>query len=125
MRRCHRFSSVVPLAELALFVLAPRFAACAETEADAPLVVDENSHLVVMEYEAWFGPNAVTFQGTAAMPLLQSADMVPVGGGYDSSDPVVIARHVAWLEEMGLDAAMIETTNNVSCIFNSEAFAQK
>src|SRR5579862_3002612 len=47
------------------------------------LVVDENSHVVVMEYEAWFGPNAVTFQGSAAMPLLQSADMKKVGGGYD------------------------------------------
>jgi hypothetical protein len=37
---------------------------------DAPLVVDQNSHIIVMEYEAWFGPNAVTFQGTAALPLL-------------------------------------------------------
>jgi hypothetical protein len=33
-----------------------------------PLVVDENSRVLVMEYEAWFGPNAVTFQGSAAMP---------------------------------------------------------
>ena len=35
-----------------------------------PLVVDGNSHVVVMEYEAWFGPHAATFQGFPAMPLL-------------------------------------------------------
>jgi hypothetical protein len=62
-----------------------------------PLVVDSNSHVVVMEYEAWFGPKAVTFQGSSAMPLLQSADMQAVGGGYDSADPAVIKQHVAWL----------------------------
>jgi len=78
-----------------------------------------------MEYENWFGPRAVTFQGTAAMPLLQSPDMQPVGGGYDSADPAAIQTHVAWLEDLGVDAALIEVTNNVSCIFNSPAFAQK
>jgi hypothetical protein len=100
---------------------------CASSSAvpDAPLVVDQNSHVVTMEYEAWFGPNAVTFQGTAAKPKLQSADMQPVGGGYDSADPAVIKQHVAWLEYMGLDAAQIEVTNNVACIFNSEWFVKK
>ena len=92
---------------------------------NAPLVVDAKSHVVVIEYEAWFGPKAVTFQGTAAMPQLQSADMVPVGGGYDSADPAIIRQHVAWLEYMGVDAAQIETTNNVACIFNSERFVKK
>lgn len=85
-----------------------------------PLIVDENSRLVVMEYENWFGPKAVTFQGTAAMPFLQSADMRPVGGGYDSADPHVIQQHVEWFEYLGIDAALIEVTNNVSCIFNTE-----
>ncbi len=78
-----------------------------------------------MEYEAWFGPNAVTFQGTAAKPLLQSADMQTVGGGYDSTDPAVIRQHVAWMKYMGMDAAMIDLTNNVACIFNSEQFVKK
>jgi hypothetical protein len=87
--------------------------------------VDQNSHVVVMEYEAWFGPNAVTFQGTAAMPLLQSADMQTVGGGYDSADAEVIRQHVAWMEYLGVDAAISEVTNNVSCIFNSEWFVKK
>jgi hypothetical protein len=92
---------------------------------DRPLIVDHNSHVVVMEYENWFGPKAVTFQGTAAMPLLQSRDMRAVGGGYDSADAAVIKTHLAWLEYLGMDAAMIEVTNNVSCIFNSEDFAKK
>jgi hypothetical protein len=100
---------------------------CASSAAapDAPLMVDHDSHIVVMEYEAWFGPNAVTFQGTAAQPLLQSADMQPVDGGYDSADAAVIQQHVAWLEYMGVDAAISEVTNNVSCIFNSEWFVKK
>src|SRR5580700_6567930 len=79
-----------------------------------------NSHIVVMEYEAWFGPHAVTFQSSSAMPLLQSADMQSVGGGCDSADPAVIKQHVAWMEYMGIDAVTIDLTNNVSCIFNSE-----
>jgi hypothetical protein len=104
----------------------PAFAASSSaTDPNLPLVVDQNSHIVVMEYEAWFGPKAVTFQGTAAMPLLQSADMQPVGGGYDSADPAVIKLHVAQMEYMGVDAAISEVTNNVSCIFNSEWFAKK
>jgi hypothetical protein len=90
-----------------------------------PLVVDGNSHVVVMEYEAWFGPHSVTFQGTAAMPELQSADMQPVGGGYDSADPAVIQQHVAWMEYMGMDAALVDLTNNVACIFNSESFVMQ
>jgi hypothetical protein len=104
-----------------LLTLGVSFALSAAT----PLVVDLNGHVVVMEYEAWFGPNAVTFQGAAAQPELHSPDMLPVGGGYDSADPAVIKQHVAWLEYMGIDAALIEVTNNVACIFNSESFAQK
>ena len=99
--------------------------AAASSSPTGPLVVDANSHVVVMEYEAWFGPNAVTFQGVSAMPVLQSADMQPVGGGYDSADPAVIAQHVAWMEYMGIDAVTIDLTNNVSCIFNSEWFIKK
>jgi hypothetical protein len=90
-----------------------------------PLVVDQSSHVVVMEYENWFGPKGVTFQGAAAMPFLQSADMEAVGGGYDSADPAVIQQHVAWLEYLGVDAAIIDLTNGVSCTFNSQWFAEK
>jgi len=78
-----------------------------------------------MEYENWFGPKAVTFQWAAAMPKLQSADMKKVGGGYDSADPAVIRKHLEWFEYMGIDVGLIEITNNVSCIFDSEWFIKK
>src|SRR5580704_8101350 len=90
-----------------------------------PLVVDQTSHVVVMEYEAWFGPNAVTFAGAAARPLLHSADMRSVGGGYDRADPAIIKQHVAWLEQMGIDAVTLDLTNDVSCIFDSLTFVRK
>jgi hypothetical protein len=114
-------------AAMAALVLVPSLAwgAPPSTTANGPLIVNANSHVVVMEYEAWFGPKAVTFQGSSAMPLLQSPDMQAVGGGYDSADPEVIHQHVAWLESMGVDAAISEVTNNVTCIFNSEWFARK
>lgn len=53
------------------------------------------------------------------MPWLQSPDMQPVGGGYDSTDPRVIEQHVRWMEYMHADAATIDLTNNVGCIFSS------
>jgi hypothetical protein len=116
-----------PLGLAVLLLLTPTTVSQASscTNANSPLVVDNRSHVVVMEYEAWFGPNAVTFQGSAAMPLLQSADMQAVGGGYDSADPAVIQQHVAWMEHIGIDAALIDLTNDVSCIFNSEWFVKK
>jgi hypothetical protein len=113
------------LTSVQLLICSAALCAASSVAPGAPLVVDDHSHVVVMEYEAWSGPKAVTFQGTAAKPLLQSADMQAVGGGYDSADPAIIRQHVAWLEYMGVDAAISEVTNNVSCIFNSEAFAKK
>src|ERR1039458_5187831 len=117
MLRCALAMNAVSLTLAVLLV--PYLSAASAAEPTGPLVVDANSHVVVMEYEAWFGPNAVTFQGTAAMPLLQSADMQSLGGGYDSADPHVIRQHVAWMELMGIDAAISDLTNNVSCIFNT------
>jgi hypothetical protein len=123
MLRCLPATNAVSLALATL--LAPSLASASSSTPAGPLIVDENSRIVVMEYEAWFGPNAVTFQGTAAKPLLQSADMQSLGGGYDSADPAVIQHHVAWMEHLGIDAAISEVTNNVSCIFNSEWFVRK
>jgi len=87
---------------------------------NAPLIVDGSSRVVVMEYEAWFGPNAVGFplRGQSPRPLLTSPDMQPYGGGYDSADPDVIRNHITNLTAMGADAAIVELTNNVSCIFD-------
>jgi hypothetical protein len=123
------FRSMSRSLSIFLFLLFGTFLAAAQNDVETlptgPLVVDGNSRLVVMEYENWFGPNAVTFQGTAAKPFLQSADMQAVGGGYDSADPHVIKTHLEWFEYMGVDAALIEVTNNVSCIFNSTWFIDK
>jgi hypothetical protein len=111
----------------AAVTLGSHSASAATSDADRfhPLVIDKHSHTVFVEYEDWFGPNAVNFAGAAAMPLLQSPDMSAVGGGYDSADPHVIETHLRWLEYLGVDGAMIEVTNNVSCIFNSEAFIER
>ena len=87
--------------------------------ASVPLNVDSDSHVVIMEYEAWFGPHAVNFQPDVTL-CLQSRDMRPVGGGYDSADPTVIAQHVGWLRQMGIDAVTADQTNNVSCIFDGD-----
>lgn len=87
-----------------------------------PLTVGAGSHLVVMEYEAWFGPQAVTFAGAAAQPLLQSADMQSFGAGYDSVDPTVIWQHVAWMEHMGIDAVLVDLSNDAACTFDSESY---
>lgn len=97
----------------------------AALKTDGPLVVGSESRVAVMEYEAWFGPNAVNFSPNGIRPLLHSADMDPVGGGYDSADPAVIRQHVAWMEQIGIDAALIDLTNNVSCIFDSEWFVEQ
>jgi hypothetical protein len=125
----HYFASTAITLSVAVLVFPLSTAAQAwpspEQSSAHPLTVRDDSHVVVMEYEAWFGPNAVTFQTSVAQPLLQSADMQSVGGGYDSADPKVIKRHVEQLEYMGVDAALIDLTNNVSCIFNSEWFVEK
>jgi len=101
--------------------LAAQPAADGGGRAGAPLVVGGASHVVVMEYEAWFGPNAVTFPpaSLSPRPLLTSADMIPVGGGYDSADPRVIETHVKVLESMSVDAVTLDLTNDVSCTFDT------
>jgi len=120
------FLALSTLAILFFLLHCPTAAGQSDAEAKKPFVVDKDSHVVVMEYEAWFGPNAVTLEnGNAAVPLLKSADMENVGGGYDSADPAVIRQHVKWMEDIGVDAALVDLTNNVSCIFNSEEFVNK
>jgi hypothetical protein len=122
----HRTASASNTVSLVVAILLPSTLAAASSPASAgPFIVDSSSHLVVMEYEAWFGPHAVTFPGSAALPRLQSEDMQAVGGGYDSADPAVIQQHVEWMESIGIDAVISDLTNNVSCIFNSEGFVRK
>ena len=50
-----------------------------------PLEVSHDSHVVVMGYETWWGPNARHFEGLPATPLLTSQSMQALGlKGYDS-----------------------------------------
>lgn len=88
--------------------------------ATAPLTVSSSSHVVVMEYEAWFGRDTGIAPQPQVTTCLQSSDMTALGGGYDSTDPTVIAQHVAWLQQMGVDAVTVDVTNNVSCIFDGD-----
>jgi hypothetical protein len=86
----------------------------------APLTADAAHHLVVMEYEAWFGPATGIAPQSAVTTCLQSADMQKLGGGYNSVLPQVVAQHIAWLEQDGIDAVTLDLTNNVSCIFDGD-----
>jgi len=38
---------------------------------------------------------------------------------------MIIQQHVRWLESLGVDGALIDLTNNVSCIFDSEWFVKQ
>ncbi len=86
----------------------------------APLVVGSASRIVVIEYEAWFGPRTGVYPQPGLTTCLQSTDMQSGGGGYDSSTAPVIAQHVAWFEQMGVDAVTVDLTNNVSCIYDGD-----
>jgi hypothetical protein len=90
--------------------------------ASMPLQVERDSRIVVMQYEAWFGPRALAFPRHVT-PCLQSAGMqaAAIGGGYDSADPAVIARHLAWLQQMGVDAVTLDLSDSVSCTFDADA----
>ena len=66
VRQFHRLRFSLTILILAL-VLAPLSAAQESHLIGDPLVVDQHSRVVVLEYEAWFGPNAVTFQGAAVL----------------------------------------------------------
>jgi len=88
--------------------------------AGTPLNVNDASHVVVMEYEAWFGRRTGVAPQSNVTTCLQSTDMQQLGGGYDSADPAAIAQHIKWLEQMGIDAVTLDLTNNVSCIFDGD-----
>ena len=86
----------------------------------AQLNVTASSHVVLMQYEAWFGPNAVGFEASPSQPLLSSNSMRAAGRpGYDSADPQVLAQHAQWLSSMGVDAVLADLTNGVNCTFFS------
>jgi hypothetical protein len=83
-----------------------------------PMIMNSDSRVVMMEYTPWFGPDISRFEDGDAIPVLNSNSMKKVGRvGYDSADPIVIAQHVKWMEEMGVDALSVDVTNNTTCIY--------
>jgi hypothetical protein len=84
-----------------------------------PLTVTATSSVVVMNFEPWFGPNAITFKDTYAKPFYTSENMINInGGGYDSADPKIINEQARLIQELGADALLVDLTNNVDCIFD-------
>jgi hypothetical protein len=61
-------------------------------------------HLVGMQWEPWFTPQACWWQTAHAVPLL---------GFYDSNDPRVTRQHVIWLVESGVDFLIADWTNHL------------
>jgi hypothetical protein len=76
-----------------------------------------------MEYESLYGPAAVNDVGCAVYPTLVSEDMVDAGfvpPGDDSAGPTVIRQHLAWLDELGVDAITVDLTNDAPCTYDAE-----
>jgi hypothetical protein len=74
-------------------------------------IVNDPNHLVILEYETWFGPGYAQWGKEEATPLL---------GLYSSLDPRVVRQHALWMDEMGFNAAELDWTNNLTGPFPGE-----
>ncbi|HEX4420053.1 MAG TPA: hypothetical protein VH165_19195 [Kofleriaceae bacterium] len=84
-----------------------------------PLTVSSTSRIVVMEYEASYGPAAFHVDDAVVRPSLTSTSMSRLGlAGYDSADPGVLEQHIAWLEQLGVDAVTVDVSNDAPCAFD-------
>lgn len=89
---------------------------------NSPLVVGTNDNIVVMQFEAWFGPQAVSFeidpsnvQGVpTVIPWYNSNNM---SIGYDSADPNIIEQQIELIEAAGVNAIAIDLSNGIACTF--------
>jgi hypothetical protein len=73
-------------------------------------IVDDPDHMVVMEYETWFGPGYAGWGKEEATPIL---------GRYSSLDPRVVRQHALWFNEMGFNTVELDWTNNLTEAFPS------
>lgn len=94
-------------------------------------------NIVVMEFEPWWGPTGINFNypGVTTKPwtgfpntgLLASTtapyDMTSLGGGYSSADPAVIREQQKLIQNLGVDALLVDMTNYNGCTFNA-SYAQ-
>lgn len=75
-------------------------------------IVDNPSHIVIMEYETWFGPGYAKWGQEEAIPIL---------GLYSSLDPRVLRQQALWFDEMGFNAVELDWTNNLTKPFPDAA----
>ncbi len=75
-------------------------------------IVDDPNHLVIMEYETWFGPGYAQWGNAEAVPVL---------GLYSSLDARIVRQHALWFNEMGFNAVELDWTNNLTSPFPSPA----
>ncbi len=64
-----------------------------------------SKHLVIMDWEEWFGPLNARWD---------TAEATPVIGDYASSNPDVIRQHLLWLTRAGVDDLLVDWSNNLS-----------
>ena len=75
-------------------------------------IPDDPDHQIVMEYETWFGPGYAAWGKEEATPTL---------GRYSSLDPRVLRQQALWFDEMGINIAETDWTNNLTAPFPSPA----
>lgn len=85
-----------------------------------PLIVGPTSHVIVMEYEAWYNPlfNSNVQLFANYQPLLTSKN---VSIGYDSTDPAIIDQHLKWFSDLGVDAITAEQSDGGPCDYGDAA----
>jgi hypothetical protein len=75
-------------------------------------IIEDPNHLVIMEYETWFGPGYAKWGKQEATPIL---------GLYSSLDPRVLRQQALWFDEMGFNVVELDWTNNLTKSFPSPA----
>lgn len=68
-------------------------------------IITDPDHLIIMEYETWFGPGYAHWGKEEATPIL---------GLYSSLDPRVLLQQNLWFDEMGINAVELDWTNNLT-----------
>jgi hypothetical protein len=71
-------------------------------------LVNDPDHMVVMEYETWFGPGYAEWGHEEAIPIL---------GHYSSLDSRIIRQHALWFNDLGIDTVELDWTNNLTSAF--------
>ncbi|HUZ45243.1 MAG TPA: hypothetical protein VMW54_01270 [Terriglobia bacterium] len=71
-------------------------------------IITDPNHLLIMEYEVWFGPGYAQWGKEEAVPLL---------GLYSSLDPRVLRQQNLWFNEMGINVVELDWTNNLTAPF--------